>query len=231
MPDNFSPDVGQHVDPQGHVTYDFDAHIHARGLDLDAGASNTPPADRRVRWLRTSDGAALADVFGFDDGLESGLFATATNVGNGSKALATVRAISGTHQADLTVFTESAGNPAGALDTVSVGASSPAGAKGATIITGDGRSNFVQLISLQALYADIRSANFSGVPAGPLWGVSAPVPWTHTHNGAAILHVNPSAAWGFTIHPRVDSVDQIEFVIANNPVTQDFAISWITFGN
>jgi hypothetical protein len=44
------------------VTYDFDAHLHARGIDLDAADSSSSPADRQARWLRTSDGAVIANL-------------------------------------------------------------------------------------------------------------------------------------------------------------------------
>jgi hypothetical protein len=60
--DFYSPDVGQVVAPDGTITYDFDAHLHARGLDLDAGTSTAPSPDQRVRWLRQSDGAVVADI-------------------------------------------------------------------------------------------------------------------------------------------------------------------------
>jgi hypothetical protein len=65
--DTFAPDVGQQVAPDGTVTYDFDAHLHARGLDLDAGDTSTPPNDRRVRWLRTTDGAVVAQIYSYDN--------------------------------------------------------------------------------------------------------------------------------------------------------------------
>jgi hypothetical protein len=35
----------------GSVSFDFDGHVYARGLDLLLGVSVTPPQDRRVRWL------------------------------------------------------------------------------------------------------------------------------------------------------------------------------------
>jgi hypothetical protein len=57
---SFTPDIGQHIGVDGSLTYDFTGHIHAQGLDLDAGggAGNNP----NVRWLRTSDGALVAQI-------------------------------------------------------------------------------------------------------------------------------------------------------------------------
>lgn len=71
MANGFTPDGGQRVDAQGHITYDFTGHIHAQGLDLDAGADiATIPNDRRVRWQLQSDGSVVADVYGtyYDSG-------------------------------------------------------------------------------------------------------------------------------------------------------------------
>lgn len=61
--DSFTPDGGQRIDAQGHVTYDFTGHIHAQGLDLDAGDDKSPPGDRRVRWL-APDGTDDVGIWG-----------------------------------------------------------------------------------------------------------------------------------------------------------------------
>jgi hypothetical protein len=60
--DFYAPDVGQQVAPDGTITYDFDAHLHARGIDLDAVTG--PGPDKQVRWLRASDGLARVAVYG-----------------------------------------------------------------------------------------------------------------------------------------------------------------------
>lgn len=55
------------VAADGSVSYDFEGHISAEGLDLLASDDiSTPPQDRKVRWLRQSDGSTVAEVFGFD---------------------------------------------------------------------------------------------------------------------------------------------------------------------
>jgi hypothetical protein len=61
--DTFTADAGQHIDAAGNVTYDFDAHVHARGLDLDAGGGINPPADRRIRWIDVADGSVVAEIY------------------------------------------------------------------------------------------------------------------------------------------------------------------------
>lgn len=62
----YSPTPGMVVNADGSIEYDFDGRIRARGLDLTAGtgALSTSPLDRRVRWLRASDGAAVAELYG-----------------------------------------------------------------------------------------------------------------------------------------------------------------------
>jgi hypothetical protein len=50
-------------------SYDFDGHVHARGLDLDlpVGVAGSAGADKKVRWIRTSDGFAAADTYAYED--------------------------------------------------------------------------------------------------------------------------------------------------------------------
>jgi hypothetical protein len=55
---------GMRVDPDGRITYDFDGHIHAQGLDLDAPL-NPPTGENEVRWLRTDTQALLAFLAAF----------------------------------------------------------------------------------------------------------------------------------------------------------------------
>lgn len=50
------------INPDGTIGADFTGHVHAQGLDLDASTGPVPPSVDRVRWLRASDGAAVADI-------------------------------------------------------------------------------------------------------------------------------------------------------------------------
>lgn len=68
MSDGFAPSPGWVIQPDGSLLFDFDGHVHARGVDLDAGDTTSPPEDRRVRWLRTSDGAIVADINSYEAG-------------------------------------------------------------------------------------------------------------------------------------------------------------------
>jgi hypothetical protein len=123
--DFYAPDVGQQIAPDGTVTYDFDAHLHARGLDLDAGTGLEPPSDRRVRWLRQSDGALVADAYAYEDA---------------SFRQAILRVTDGSQQAALHgTFDRGAGR---VLTQTQV--AGPGGSRQRTILDDLGQSDFVQ---------------------------------------------------------------------------------------
>lgn len=65
MADTYAPG-NMTVAADGSVLFDFAGHVHAQGLDLDAGTTTTPPDDDRIRWLRASDGALVADDTAYD---------------------------------------------------------------------------------------------------------------------------------------------------------------------
>lgn len=65
--DSYSP-AFMTVNPDGSITFDFTGHVHAEGLDIDAGLIDDPPDEHRIRWLRASDGAAVADFQAYEDG-------------------------------------------------------------------------------------------------------------------------------------------------------------------
>lgn len=51
------------------LTDEFDGEIIASGgVRINAAIGATPPDERKVRWVRQSDGALIADVAGFDIG-------------------------------------------------------------------------------------------------------------------------------------------------------------------
>jgi hypothetical protein len=147
--DFYAPDVGQQVAPDGTVTYDFDAHLHARGVDIDVGLTSTPPNDRRIRWLR-ADGGVVAQLFAYQDAqfVEGNLITTPDNGARLSQ-------ISGLY--------------IGATDVISARAlvTNPAKAPATqtrTIIDDTGASNFVQSLTLVELLAPGRQQR----PARPV---------------------------------------------------------------
>lgn len=124
----------------GVVGADFTGHVHAQGLDLDAGTSNTPADQDRVRWLRTSDGAAVAYLFGTEvlgrDILQEA--ALATEASNTARAQLLASSHSGTNQAG---FTANAAADTGGSSS----ASASAGADSVTLIDSSGDSDLLQV--------------------------------------------------------------------------------------
>jgi hypothetical protein len=85
--DSLTTAAGMVIDAQGRVTYDFAGHVHAVGLDLDAGTGAEPPADRRVRWLKPNGdpaGQLLTYAFGTQEILQL-LSGDDVNAGNGCR--------------------------------------------------------------------------------------------------------------------------------------------------
>jgi hypothetical protein len=54
------------ISPDGTVGANFTGLVHAQGLNLDAGTSSTPPAQDKIRWLRVTDGAVIAEIAAYD---------------------------------------------------------------------------------------------------------------------------------------------------------------------
>jgi hypothetical protein len=129
--DFYAPDVGQRIAPNGTVTYDFDAHLHARGIDLDAGVGIPPATVSTVRWLRQSDGAQVAQLVAVESGDDSAIV-QAMSPESANVRQAQLSAVAGRNSGDIAVvqaFATSVAHPAGHV---------------AQIIRDDGTSGFVQ---------------------------------------------------------------------------------------
>lgn len=56
------------VQSDGSVVFDFPGHVSAQGLDLVAGATNSPPNDRKIIWHQVNfQGALVADIFAYSN--------------------------------------------------------------------------------------------------------------------------------------------------------------------
>jgi hypothetical protein len=132
--DFYSPDVGQHVAPDGTVTYDFDAHLHAQGVDIDAGIDTALGASS-VDWIKQADGSVVAFLNGFDN----------TGVGGYRTLQAASRTADGAHQADMRLRTL-------APNVAEVWADADANQR--QIIDARGFSSFLQLKGLDRLVLD-----------------------------------------------------------------------------
>lgn len=134
--------------PEGDVAYDFDGHVHARGVDLDAAPNAIGTVDNLVRWVRQSDGAMVAAVYGWSQGpgVQNVLQLEANDAAGGATRVE-LDALSGGDRSTL------AATAGGGFASITANA----GIGIANIITQDGGSSFVQaggpsLIDRVALY-------------------------------------------------------------------------------
>lgn len=66
LPPSYAPASGMVVAADGSITYDFDGHINATGLDLTVDPAQ-PVDSRSIRWLNLN-GAMLASIVGNQSG-------------------------------------------------------------------------------------------------------------------------------------------------------------------
>lgn len=128
MSDTYSP-LLLTIAADGRVTADFEGHISAEGLDLDMGETATPPEDRKIRWLRASDGTRLAEIYAWHGG-----------AGFPEHALLSLRAYDRENLDSNAELEVNAGGD-GSLPSRVLAV---AGLQSRVIVRGDGASDFVQ---------------------------------------------------------------------------------------
>ena len=157
-------------------TIDPAGNVQVVGLDLPAGTSQTPPAQSRVRWIRQSDGAVLAEQLGTEYGVPTPQ----------AQLQQIVYALSGDSSASLEISAQQSGspdwftqlllicNPAGQVAKVNAQANDGAGnTHVATIIDSAGESSFLQMLNIGGYRLSYGVVGV-GVPAG--WSTqSAPI--------------------------------------------------------
>jgi hypothetical protein len=67
----FSTDGGEVLNPDGTVSYDFQGHVSAQGLDLPATVDNSAPNNNKIRWIKQADGSLVAFLTAYDNGITS----------------------------------------------------------------------------------------------------------------------------------------------------------------
>lgn len=72
MADRLSPTFIK-VGPNGEITYEFEGHVVATGVDLPADTTGAPIDDNRIRWIREADGVVVAEQYAVDTPAGSGL--------------------------------------------------------------------------------------------------------------------------------------------------------------
>lgn len=169
MADRLSPNAGVQVDAQGRVTYDFDGHVHARGLDLDAGTVFGVddvfgvPGDNSIQWSQGAGGALVAKDFATVFDPYSYRYATLrpTAAAKGAElGLATVDPATGDFLASIALnrFTD-ASSP---RDVISVGA----GNASANLLDSNGRSSFPRADDERTRISGQRQVAIGGLAAG-----------------------------------------------------------------
>jgi hypothetical protein len=144
------------VTPAGVVGANFTGQVHAQGLNLDAATISTPPTQDQIRWIRQSDAFVAVAMQGFGFAAESdvAINANAPPGGDNSEVvLATYNQV-GSQVSSLTLS-----HGFGVADFLFA----RTGTASATIIDGNGQSNFLQLLSKQQLAINFGFVNF---PAG-----------------------------------------------------------------
>lgn len=199
-------------------TIDPAGNVQVVGLDLPAGTSQTPPAQSRVRWIRQSDGAVLAEQLGTEYGVPTPQ----------AQLQQLVYALSGDSSASLEMSAQQPGspdwftqllllcNPAGQVAKVNAQANDGAGNTNVvTIIDSGGDSSFVQA---GAGVSKLKVFFLNGLPYNIGAGVTAtgqlaavlpatyvifgycngqPCPWSvqsYTNNVLTIELINPYGA-------------------------------------
>lgn len=208
------------VNPDGTVGYDFDGHIHADGLDLDAGTIVTPPSENRVRWVEVAGGAVIAEMFGaiYDAGPVVGTAIT-------QQTRATTRA--GTREARLNLNAYEGDGSAGVI-----GSQVQAVADGlsADILTGGGQSGFLRWLASTTRRVQIGSQQFAAAVGDNFLSCNLGTPWTGAHDLflAAPQAVTSFPALGFR-GAYVISNSQGGCVI-NTSLAQNVLVRWLSIG-
>jgi hypothetical protein len=135
--DSFTADAGQQVAPDGTVSYDFEGHIKAQGLDFDA-AADALLGPSTIEWHRLSDGALVAYLNGFETGAPQETLQLGAVTPGGTLTQAGAR------------FTT-----AGGVAQVWASAVNPAGVVSDRVLVDSlGQSNYPQLPNVQRIVVD-----------------------------------------------------------------------------
>jgi hypothetical protein len=209
MSDSLNPNVATVVDPDGNVSYDFEGHIHALGLDLDAGDTTTPPADHKLRWLKNS--VSIAELLGsFITGNQSHVAMRATPPGSGYAAITATAAESGS----------------GVVNVATTNAYR-------ALLTGDGRSDWLQLVNTEKLA--LQNGHVTGLTiaanADLDYQIALPVGWQE--HLAFFASAWPDNSWnGFSTRSpgNVFSASRGVVHVANGSTAQTFHVRWLSLG-
>jgi hypothetical protein len=218
VPDSGYPNYLK-VLPDGSVVADFDGHVNAQGLDLQADAS-TPADQQLIRWLLV-DGERVGYVGMAENGFAlDRSFLLVLEQGVREKATATLRASRDEGAAEVIVQTGDGGISPGAFlgERVRV----RAGAQLRTLLLDDGTSDFAQP-------ADVAAAIAAAVPYELFGPYEAPFgPLDQGEAEAVTVGVDAAAIVGsWTVNGAVGQVaggDRIGWSYAGNGQPDELVI-------
>lgn len=184
----YTPLTGLKIAADGSSSFDFDGHVHAQGLDLDASVNETPPNDERVRWLN-ANGDPTGQIYTWQPA-------------PGQPTLMVVGALPVDNaQARLLLSADNLDVDAGIHANVGAGPNSA----DAVIITAHGESTFLQLFGSQRLVLDgPHQTGTVAVGAGAtVFPALAPIPagFGFTRVGVLITDVGASTHWQVSFNP------------------------------
>lgn len=211
----------------GTLGADFTGHVHAQGLDLDASSISTPPDADRIRWLRTSDGAWVAALFGeYVPGVPGVLPPSIV-----ADFVLSDPDSAGARSAVLSLVYNN-----GSSTEVDATATFGGFTKARTIISSDGASSFLQLptpqqVALQLGVALVAVANDGGAGTAYQIPLTSAWPAQHTVFAAGIFNTQTSATASRVLasqpgadlaHGRVD---------VSSTVAQNVNFWWLSLGH
>lgn len=210
------------VNPDGTLTYDFDGHIHADGLDLDGGVSDSPPNDRKIQWTRLDDGSLLADIDGT-------MFDTGPVTGNVSRTRLRALTRDQARSAFLQAFAWQGDGSAGVIGSE---VQSVADGISATVIRGGGGGASSFLRFLQGVRTNLVLFGRTAVPLAAGWatyGVAFPQAFPNTLTAFLFTIEVSNGASLISSELRGSGVNSAT-IDANSSVAQNGSIHWIAIG-
>jgi len=214
-----APMMGMRVAADGAITYDFDGHISAQGIDLPVAVNGELDPKRAIRWLRENGDPAVS--------------MSATDFGGTAdvtRLLFRVESETGLYASALALRTADSEGPADLVATLM----DPGGLAKKTILDSQGRSNFLQLLATVDRKIDFGSTSIN-------WpgGSAANVEIKHGLGvvPVAVLAINSSAPafWGVIVDVGVKTKEKfltsLAFASEEGPVVgSKLTLDWIAIG-
>jgi hypothetical protein len=235
-----SVDTYMTVQPDGSILFDFQGHVHAQGLDLDAApVAAGPPAVNSVRWLDAANGALIASVVGSHAaaGAQNSIIGVnAFPEAVGESALVNLTALNDagtTAEAGIQIGragTKDIGVGAG-VDRIHAFVTKPAGFDDVKILDGNGGSDFLQLYTGNNVRRAIQFGNLGPVNSdGGGWlNFTFPTPFTFVVDALLVSARTGGANFGVGIIVS-EVVDIGHFRCFINAAAQNVAVSYLAIG-